>query len=85
MSQQGLRRRVHLVAECIRFHSKIDRKFPLGQDNAGDIDALLAAHAKCKRELAEARKVVRLYLPLGSKEAMKYWAKKAGVKQEEKR
>ena len=52
---------------------------------ADAIDELLSAHAKCKRELAEARKVVRLYLPLGSKEAMKYWAKKAGVKQEEKR
>ena len=59
MSQQGLRRRVHLVAECIRFHSKIEQMFQLGQDSAGDIDALLAAHAKAKRELAIVKSKLR--------------------------
>jgi len=73
VSQQGLRRRVHLAAERIRFHSKIDSKFQIGQDSAGDIDSLLAAHKQAKRELALIRKLARM------SGVDKHWWKVGGV------
>ena len=58
-STQSRRKRCHLIAEYIRFHSKIDRKFPLGQDDAGRIDALLASERELRRENAAMRKALR--------------------------
>ena len=58
-STQSRRKRCHLIAECIRFHSKVDRKFPLGQDDAGRIDALLDSERELRRELSACKKALR--------------------------
>ena len=64
MNSTQSRKRCHLIAECIRFHSKIDRKFPLGQDDAGSIDALLASERELRRELSAAKRELKEYANL---------------------
>ena len=52
MSQQGLRRRVQELAAVIEDCAKDDSALVCKKRDAADLRALLAAHAKAKRELA---------------------------------